>query len=77
MLQAELVFDELLRQVFKQFGPKVRPIGWPGPPDQRAGLAWSKYIVVPLSAAIVWALVVRGTYDSIEKVFPTPGAAPR
>jgi Mn2+/Fe2+ NRAMP family transporter len=30
---------------------------------------WSKYIVVPLSAALVWALVVRGTYDSIEKVF--------
>ena len=30
---------------------------------------WSKYIVVPVSAAIVWALVVRGTYDSIEKVF--------
>ena len=30
---------------------------------------WSKYIVVPISAAIVWALVVRGTYDSIEKVF--------
>ena len=30
---------------------------------------WSKYIVVPVSAAIVWALVVRGTYDSIEKIF--------
>jgi NRAMP (natural resistance-associated macrophage protein)-like metal ion transporter len=30
---------------------------------------WSKYIVVPVSAGIVWALVVRGTYDSIEKVF--------
>jgi Mn2+/Fe2+ NRAMP family transporter len=30
---------------------------------------WSKYIVVPLSAGIVWALVVRGTYDSIEKIF--------
>lgn len=30
---------------------------------------WSRYIVVPLAAAIVWALVVRGTYDSIEKVF--------
>src|SRR3954465_136719 len=30
---------------------------------------WSKYIVVPVCAAIVWALVVRGTYDSIEKVF--------
>jgi len=30
---------------------------------------WSKYIVVPTAAAIVWALVVRGTYDSIEKIF--------
>jgi NRAMP (natural resistance-associated macrophage protein)-like metal ion transporter len=30
---------------------------------------FSKYIVVPVAAAIVWALVVRGTYDSIEKIF--------
>src|SRR6266567_79958 len=30
---------------------------------------WSKYIVVPVSAALVWALVVRGTYDSVEKIF--------
>jgi Mn2+/Fe2+ NRAMP family transporter len=30
---------------------------------------WSKYVVVPVCAAIVWALVVRGTYDSIEKIF--------
>src|SRR5579862_8347738 len=30
---------------------------------------WSKYIVVPVSAALVWGLVVRGTYDSIEKIF--------
>jgi Mn2+/Fe2+ NRAMP family transporter len=30
---------------------------------------WSKYFVVPLAAAIVWGLVVRGTYDSVEKVF--------
>src|SRR4051794_41148254 len=30
---------------------------------------WSKYIVVPVAAAIVWALVVRGTYSSIEKIF--------
>src|SRR4029077_3079227 len=28
----------------------------------------SKYIVVPVAAAIVWLLVVRGTYDSIEKI---------
>src|SRR5215831_4131086 len=30
---------------------------------------WSKYIVVPLAAFVVWALVVRGTYNSIEKIF--------
>src|SRR5262249_11852795 len=29
----------------------------------------SKYVAVPACAVIVWALVVRGTYDSIEKVF--------
>jgi len=30
---------------------------------------WSKYFVVPLAAFLVWALVVRGTYQSIEKIF--------
>src|SRR5471032_2635528 len=29
---------------------------------------WSKYIVVPVAAAVVWVMVVRGTYDSIEKI---------
>src|SRR6476660_1136652 len=29
----------------------------------------SKYIVVPLAAAVVWLLVVQGTYSSVEKVF--------
>ena len=29
----------------------------------------SKYIVVPLSALIVWAIVVHGTYSTVEKVF--------
>ena len=29
----------------------------------------SKYIVVPVAAIVVWAMVVRGTYDSIEKIF--------
>jgi len=29
----------------------------------------SKYIVVPAAAALVWLLVVRGTYESIEKIF--------
>ena len=54
-----------ITQVFKQFGPKVRPIGWPAPPDQRAGLALSKYIVGDMfakavqgdspEAAVAWA----------------------
>ena len=30
---------------------------------------WSKYVVVPVSAALVWLMVVRGTYDSVEKIF--------
>jgi NRAMP (natural resistance-associated macrophage protein)-like metal ion transporter len=30
---------------------------------------WSRYIVVPIAAAVVWGLVVQGTYASIEKIF--------
>src|SRR6266478_2659654 len=29
----------------------------------------SKYVSVPIAAAIVWALVVYGTYSSVEKIF--------
>src|SRR3954466_8678464 len=29
----------------------------------------SRYIVVPLAAAVVWLLVVQGTYSSVEKIF--------
>ncbi len=29
----------------------------------------SKYIVVPLAAAVVWAIVVHGTYATVEKIF--------
>ncbi len=29
----------------------------------------SRYIVVPLAAAVVWLLVVKGTYNSVEKIF--------
>src|SRR6185312_1238998 len=35
---------------------------------------WSKYIVVPVCALLVWGLVVRGTYASIEKIFLTASA---
>src|SRR5215467_2670336 len=30
---------------------------------------WKRYLVVPLCAFIVWVMVVRGTYNSIEKIF--------
>src|SRR2546423_829923 len=30
---------------------------------------WSKFVVVPVSAFVVWALVVHGTYRSVEKIF--------
>jgi Mn2+/Fe2+ NRAMP family transporter len=29
----------------------------------------SRFIVVPLAAGLVWLLVVRGTYNSVEKIF--------
>lgn len=32
-------------------------------------LGVSRYIVVPVGAALVWLLVVRGTYHTVEKIF--------
>src|SRR2546423_6424651 len=34
----------------------------------------SKYIIVPLAALGVWAMVVHGTYSSIEKIFLSASA---
>jgi NRAMP (natural resistance-associated macrophage protein)-like metal ion transporter len=34
----------------------------------------SKYFVVPLSAFVVWAIVVHGTYSTVEKVFLSASA---
>jgi NRAMP (natural resistance-associated macrophage protein)-like metal ion transporter len=34
----------------------------------------SRYIVVPLSAVLVWAIVVHGTYGTVEKVFLSASA---
>src|SRR5689334_22003850 len=51
-------------------------LNWSNVVAEFAGIAsslelfgWSKYIVVPLTAVVVWAMVVRGTYASIEKIF--------
>ena len=35
---------------------------------------WSKFVVVPVSAFVVWALVVHGTYRSVEKIFLSASA---
>ena len=35
---------------------------------------WNKYYVVPVCAFLVWILVVRGTYASMEKIFLTASA---
>src|SRR5947207_6157725 len=34
----------------------------------------SRYVVVPLSALLVWGIVVHGTYSSVEKVFLSASA---
>jgi Mn2+/Fe2+ NRAMP family transporter len=34
----------------------------------------SRYVIVPLAAAAVWALVVQGTYGTVEKIFLTASA---
>src|SRR4051794_2420583 len=51
-------------------------LNWANVVSEFAGIAsslelfgWSKYIVVPVAAFVVWAMVVRGTYASIEKIF--------
>src|SRR5216117_1066350 len=35
---------------------------------------WSRFIVVPLAAFVVWAIVVHGTYGIVEKVFLSASA---
>jgi multiple sugar transport system substrate-binding protein len=39
--------------VFKDIGTYARTLGWPGPPSQKAGLAWSKYIIVDMFARAI------------------------
>ena len=62
-------------QVFREVGKYARTVGWPGPPNQKAGLAWSKYIVVDMfaraiqgespEAAVKWAEgEMKAVYES-------------
>src|ERR1700738_3610858 len=62
-----VTFFVMLTLVITNFGNVVAEFA--GVASSLELFGWSKYIVVPVSAAIVWALVVRGTYESIEKIF--------
>jgi NRAMP (natural resistance-associated macrophage protein)-like metal ion transporter len=62
-----LTFFVMLALVITNFGNVVAEFA--GIASSLELFGWSKYVVVPASAFAIWAMVVRGTYDSIEKVF--------
>jgi Mn2+/Fe2+ NRAMP family transporter len=64
-----LTFFVMVALVITNFGNVVAEFA--GVASSLELFGWSKYIVVPVAAAIVWLMVVRGTYDSIEKIFLT------
>src|SRR5881397_3900094 len=67
-----LTFFVMIALVITNFGNVVAEFA--GIASSLELFGWSRYIVVPLAALAVWALVVRGTYDSIEKIFLTASA---
>src|ERR1700694_568843 len=62
-----LTFLVMLALVITNFGNVVAEFAGIATSLEIFGL--SRYVVVPLAAGVVWLLVVRGTYDSIEKIF--------
>ena len=62
-----LTFIVMVTLVITNFGNVVAEFAGIASSLQLFGL--SKYIVVPLAAMVVWLMVVRGTYASIEKIF--------
>jgi NRAMP (natural resistance-associated macrophage protein)-like metal ion transporter len=62
-----LTFIVMVTLVVTNFGNVVAEFA--GVASSLEIFGWSRYIIVPVSAAIVWVLVVRGTYGSVEKIF--------
>ena len=62
-----LTFVVMLTLVVTNFGNVVAEFA--GIASSLELFGWSRFIVVPIAAFVVWALVVRGTYASIEKIF--------
>lgn len=67
-----VTFFVMLALVITNFGNIVAEFAGVASSLELFGL--SRYIVVPAAAGVVWLLVVRGTYDSIEKIFLTASA---
>src|SRR5438445_9981015 len=62
-----LTFFVMLALVITNFGNVVAEFA--GIASSLELFGWSKYVVVPAAALAIWAMVVRGTYGSIEKIF--------
>src|SRR5689334_11607731 len=67
-----LTFIVMVTLVITNFGNVVTEFA--GIASSLELFGWSKYLVVPVCAFIVWAMVVRGTYATIEKIFLTASA---
>lgn len=62
-----LTFLLMLALVVTNFGNVVAEFA--GVASSLALFGISKYVSVPIAAALVWVMVVRGTYRSVEKMF--------
>jgi NRAMP (natural resistance-associated macrophage protein)-like metal ion transporter len=62
-----LTFIVMVTLVVTNFGNVVAEFAGIASSLELFGL--SRFVVVPVSALVVWLLVVRGTYNSIEKIF--------
>lgn len=67
-----LTFFVMLALVVTNFGNVVAEFAGVASSVELFGA--SRHVVVPAAAFIVWVMVVRGTYDSIEKIFLTASA---
>jgi Mn2+/Fe2+ NRAMP family transporter len=62
-----VTFWLMLALVFTNFGNVMAEFAGVASSLELFGI--SKYVVVPLAAFVVWAIVVHGTYSSVEKIF--------
>jgi NRAMP (natural resistance-associated macrophage protein)-like metal ion transporter len=67
-----LTFFVMLALIITNFGNIIAEFAGVASSLELFGL--SKYVVVPAAAVVVWLMVVRGTYDSVEKLFLTASA---